>query len=930
MTRVLISNPSTQAALSQARGTRPRFIAQVIAGVAVLASLEGGSAIAADGLRVVDREGRPVAGARVVVFVEGGPTAAFAVAERPLDWAVTGDDGLARIRVPVLDGVAVIVDHADYGPVLLEGPRAHGAKEVRIESGEVLTGWIEIPGAEPIAIPEGAKVCARGRFHLRMGGESRQWNRCAAVAPDGVLTLTGLPEGPLAVEVLVPGQLRLHRTVESRENLRFSINGGVPVAGLVADPHGRPVSGARIETEGAVPAETGSDGRFAVAVPRIPATLKVSAPGFREQIYAVKASGGVEIRLEPTERIVATLLGEPGYEISEVEVWFTDVTPGSRQAGRRTLETESGELRLDLPGPGRYLLRLLVHGYRGLVHPPVEVGPGQATALGAIQLSRGAGVHAVLLDAAEGTPLSGVMVDALPVGGIGMGMLQDGRGGEGEVSDETGDLTLAGLDLGRYHVRWRRDGYATIHRLVDLESQGLLELGTIYLDGGVVLHGKLSDRDGEARPGLAVCLFDAANEVLVPFAETTSDAEGEYRLEPVGAGRYRVQVAGERLLLAQEIEIASGPPEQRLDLQVGGVTLSGRLTYRGLPLSGGVVTLTPAFERRANVAPIKLRSGDEWLSFGRPPATVLTELGNDGSFTLEDVSPGLAWLATGGAEQRRFLRSLMVPDRADAEVEIELEGHPLEGGVVDAATGLGLRAEVWLLTVTGVPFERTETAPDGAFRFDDLESGQYEIEARADGRLPTPRREVRVSDVGPPQVIELEPSGRPGSLEVVFRRTDGTLARDVPPVAIDSGGRRSPLRQIDGDRVVAELPAGEYGVAWSDPLHGAGVSAPVHVGPGRRPLVERLLTAGASVILACPAHRCANAPVEVLTVHSPDGTELTSMLSGIMPSLRFSAAGDLSIGRLSPGSYVFRLWVDGEQWERKADIGTGEIRVSLP
>jgi len=104
----------------------------------------------------------------------------------------------------------------------------------------------------------------------------------------------------------------------------------------------------------------------------------------------------------------------------------------------------------------------------------------------------------------------------------------------------------------------------------------------------------------------------------------------------------------------------------------------------------------------------------------------------------------------------------------------------------------------------------------------------------------------------------------------------------------------------------------------------------VRVGPLRRPVIEELLTAGASVVVACPARRCAGAPVELLTVHSPEGADLTALLSGIAPGLRFSDAGDLSIGRLSPGRYVFRVRVDGEQWESEESIGAGEVRVRLP
>jgi protocatechuate 3,4-dioxygenase beta subunit len=905
--------------------------------IAALATLLAAPAFATAELRVVDPDSRPVAGARVETFVEGGPSPAFSVAGRPLASALTGPDGVAPVHVPAVDGVALIVDHPDYPPELLEGPAAHSASQIRLDAVEPWVGRIE--PAEAGAEPEArlGTICAAGRFELRMGGRSREWRRCASVAADGGFRLAGLPGGPLEVEVLVPGFLRLARTVTSREGegARLGLERGVLVTGRITDPRGRGVTGARVEADGAVPAEADAGGRFALAVRHLPAEILAGASGYRSATREVTATGPVELRLEPAEQIAGTLLGDPGETIREVEIWFRDVVAGSRNGGTARLPAVDGEFRLDLEAPGSYLLRFLVSGYRELVQGPVEVGPGRSVSLGAIQLSRGAGVRGVLADAAEGTPLAGVIVEALPVGGLGLGVLADGRGGEGVVSDSTGAFTLAGLDPGRYHVRWRRDGYGTVHRLLDLEGDGLLELGTMFLGGGIELFGVIRDPAGRARPELAVQLYDAANEVLVPMAETTSDAEGAYRLEPVGAGRYRMQVGGEHVLLAQEIEIAHGAAEQRLDLTAGGGRVRGRLTYRGVPVAGGRVTLTPAFSRTGRSGGIRVRSGDGELSFGRRRETAIGEVGEDGSFTLDDAPAGLAWLAYANlAGERRAVRSVAVPDRPGEELRIDLAGRPLEGRVVDPGTGLGVEARLFLYGVTGQPFANVASDPDGGFRFEDLEDGRYDLDVLAPGRVSTRLREVEVSGSTAPLAIELAAeSGEEGRIEVVLRRVDGTVVTPVsgvPPLVFDEAGRRSTPFRVDGDRAFAVLPAGEYQVGWSDPLHGAGVARPVRVSPLRRPVIEELLTAGASVVVACPAQHCAGAPVELLTVHSPEGADLTPLLSGIRPALHFSDSGEVSIGRLSPGRYAFRLWVDGEQWESEETVGTGEVRVRLP
>lgn len=96
----------------------------------------------------------------------------------------------------------------------------------------------------------------------------------------------------------------------------------------------------------------------------------------------------------------------------------------------------------------------------------------------------------------------------------------------------------------------------------------------------------------------------------------------------------------------------------------------------------------------------------------------------------------------------------------------------------------------------------------------------------------------------------------------------------------------------------------------------------------RKPTIEAVLGPGTSVILACP-HRCAGNPIDNLAVYSEGEVDVTSLLSGISPALRFSLNGELSIGRLSPGRYRFRLWAADQRWEREVTVGTQETRISF-
>ncbi len=915
-------------AVREQRAHRPVAAVRKGALPSVVAILVCATALQAEGLRITNPDEQPIAGAQIEVFVEGGPTPAFSVAGLPVAAAVTDAGGLARIGIPALENVAVIVDQPNYSPRLLEGLSAYSEQEIQLERGVPLEGSIELPGDKPV-VPDNGLVCAHGSFALRMGGRSREWRRCTPIASDGSFALSGLPDGPVRAEVLVPGFLPLVKTIELRKGLRLPLEEGMSVTGRVADSQGRLLVNAQIETAGAIPATTEKNGRFVLSVPRLPAEIHVGVPGFRKQVLTMTENAYLDLRLDRAEQVSGTLLGEPGQEISEVTVSFWSTDTEQKRYEKRILGTKDGRFRLELPRPGTYSLRLEVRGYRSLVQSPVEVGSGQVYELGVMALSRGAGIRGVLWDTVRGQPVAGVILEAFGLDNFGLATLMTGQGAAGAVSDADGAFTLAGLDVGRYHVRWRRHGFAPVHRLLDLEVNGLLELGTMYLGDGVALHGRLRGPDGQAKSGLQVRLYDAANEVLVPLEEATSGAEGDYRLSPIAAGRYRVVIEGDRLLLAQEIELAPQPAAQRLDFEVGGGNVRGRLTYHGLPVAGGRITVTPAMERRGKGGAIRLRSGEDWLSFGRQPTSAFADVGADGSFSLLDVPPGLAWLVYLGTGERPFMRSVLIPEHPEAELRIELRGQRLEGRVVEAETGTSIRSHVSAISATEVALQTTESLPEDGFSFDDLDVGRYDLLVRAEGYVPARRTDVDVSDESAVQVIELTPSEGSGLLEVALSRTDGSKVSGLPLILFDTSGQRSLPFQENGAGSAAELPAGEYCVAWTDPLHGVGVSATVRVAPRRRPVVDRVLTPGASVALVCPAHLCADAPVELLTVHSPNGADLTSLLSGITPALRFSKAGDLSLGRLSPGRYVFRLWLDGEQWEREAAVGSGEVRIHL-
>ena len=114
-----------------------------------------------------------------------------------------------------------------------------------------------------------------------------------------------------------------------------------------------------------------------------------------------------------------------------------------------------------------------------------------------ISLSRGSRAVGKVVDRRDGHPLAGAQVELLP---LGTQMLEDLRNGvlAREVTGDDGTFILSGITSGRYEMRVRLEGFATgLHRF-SLDGDRTEDAGTIALDPGTMLRGRIVD--GAGRP----------------------------------------------------------------------------------------------------------------------------------------------------------------------------------------------------------------------------------------------------------------------------------------------------------------------------------------------------------------------------------------------------------------------------------------------
>jgi 5-hydroxyisourate hydrolase-like protein (transthyretin family) len=875
-------------------------------------------------LRVVDPAGKPVAGARIEVLEirnEGEPLAAMFP---PYAEGETDAEGRVAISLPRRQGLLVLVDHPAFLP--LAQPAGGAASPLVLRPGRTWSGRLQLPTPE---IPKG-RICASWEESFAAWREARTWTRCAEVSPQGDFSLAGLPADPAGIvdlEAQVPGFLLLRLNTELPPGRPLRPAPGIRVSGRIVGPGDRtPVARATVRGEGSSPVESREDGSFAIAVPALPATLEVSAAGFRTRRVAIATTKaeGLAVRLEKGPQVRGTLVDEERRPVRRASFWIEEQTAGHTRSESRAVETKDGAFLLDLPEPGVFRLRVQAEGFRDLSPPEISVAPAESYALGTLVLRHGSGVAGTAVDGLTREPLAGVEVELLPAGTALLDAVAHQRIAR-TVTGKDGRFRIAGLTTGRFGLALRREGYAPALQTVGLEADQLQEVGEIAVVKGSLLRGRVLDREGKPRAGLTVRVLDREQSSLLPIAERATDAEGRFEGPRLAAGRYRLQVRGSRLLRDQEIEVQEGSSEP-LELVAGGVHVAGQVTRGGEPVGGGSLSLSSGLDPAASRGKILVGSFAYGLAETHLSATVRA----DGTFDVADVPDGALTLIYSG-DSVSVTRDVVVPDAARADLDVEVGGAVLRGQVVAAGERSGVEA---LVRVTGLGsgglVASRPTDSQGFFAIPDLQPGSYAVQAAAEGYATRALPGVEVTEGSAPLEISLEPGGN-GGLRVRLHYPDGAPAAWVPVTLLDASGAlvRSLPTNGSGEKEFEGLPSGAYRLVWSDPYAGAGASEPIQIAAGPPRLVEKTLSEGGPLEIACALERCAGRRIDALSIVAASGAELGPQLSGASPALRFSADGRASLGRLSPGRYLLRLWTRGEVWSQSFSLGSGGARVEF-
>ena len=446
---------------------------------------------------------------------------------------------------------------------------------------------------------------------------------------------------------------------------------------------------------------------------------------------------GVVVKVFPAARIIGKVMieGSPPKLCVEGSAWFRDEA-NNRWASGTT--DPDGTIHADGVLPGTYTPQVSCEGYRAKDHYPPIVVAGKDIVDQTWEVEVGATVRGKVLGK-SGQPIEDARISAQTTGG-------DLRAKSGWASDRSqadGSYELRGMKPSLYKIEVDtqkavvpREGFK-----VEIPTPGVTVQKDLVLEDGGTIKGVVVDAQGKGVDDVTVDARPLADRYWWNQDEIKSDAKGEFVVEAVRAGDYRVSARrgwGDELkkpgttdddTQGEKVTVAVGKVVT-VKLLVEGQTgmIKGSVTdASGAPVSDAFISAAHESDAAGAQQSSAQSTRDFWGDNDKP---VLTSV--DGAFVVTKLAPGKYTLRAyrkGGGEA--LVEHIAVGSTAKLQIKptgsiegvARRDGSPLPPeltiGIEDLKTG----------------FERSETfyRTDGRFIVHDLPAGHFTLTAKAEG-----------------------------------------------------------------------------------------------------------------------------------------------------------------------------------------------------
>lgn len=744
-------------------------------------------------LRVSDRAGKPVAGARVAWVPSSdttGPEMAEMLTGRAPRTNETGELALHLAR----DSYDFFVEAKGFQPArATKRVAAAGKVDVLLERAAVIRGRVR-RGERGVA-----------NVHVNVSG-GRSTRRHISVTTDekGRFEIDGLAPGPYRL-MLFQSETMIERTldVDAPAEVDVPLPPAGTLRGRVVDAAtGAPVREFVFSVEPANPeprtrggqgvhrGETSDEGTFTATVPvgayRVSAGATGYTPSDALEVHVTeKEPVAISILLGRGVTISGRVSDERGVPVADAQVMV--IGDLERMRRRTAPRVGPGQARTAADGtftisgvePGEAQLSVHAAGYV----PFRKTLEAEGTAMSVdARLSRGLSISGIVTRG--GKPVADAQVSAATaaVGGQ----------HQGAVSGEDGRFVLSGLVPSRYTISaYYEDEHAEVRDVDPAERKEV----TITLDPkprGVIfgtVTGMPPSLGRHTRKAVIVHGSDGGTEAPI-------DELGNYRVDNAPLGSVQVSAFVEsagrdaRSSVRRQVEVLAGQPV-RVDLELSGdVRVSGRVTHEGKPLAGVHVGF----------------SGEDGTM-----ATAITR--EDGAYEVGLPSAGRFHIFA-RAEQIFDRHFATVRDvRGGETVDIDLREQVIEGTVIDAGTRLPIAGALVtlapLMSMQAVMSIAGEVPTDaqGRFRLVTAGAGPQRVVATAPGYA---HRSLPVNSSTTHYTFELQPI-EPLRVRVVDARSGSPL--DAHVVVQQQDGAHVPgrmRRTSDGTSFLFSVAPGRY------------------------------------------------------------------------------------------------------------------------
>ncbi|MBI5849832.1 MAG: carboxypeptidase regulatory-like domain-containing protein [Planctomycetes bacterium] len=647
--------------------------------------------------------------------------------------------------------------------------------------------------------------------------------------------------------------------------------------------------------------------------------------------------------------------------------------------------------RFELRGipPGKIRVRVRAEGWRDPDSQEVELVAGAESAELTFKLEAGAIARGLVVEAGTRAPVAGAEVTAYrarseeegqragpfrinfqPEDFDFLGLAQGSR--RTARADAQGRFEITGLAGGKHRFTARHPDLAKassqdVELAVDQPTEGVM----IEIDAGGAIEGRVT---GAGRLPLRDALVVAASLQAGAFKSSSSDEQGNYRIEGLSPGQYivfksRIDEHAPNLgydllgnMRLKTVTVRRGKAT-KLDIQdesEGSVRVFGTVREGGQPVKRAMVTALGTDKEGLFGLGIRAQPTDE-----------------QGVYQLIGLSPGSYFFQVtrfAGRPQQANL-SVDVPEGVrEVRVDLDLPQSFVEGRVVDAAGNPVPRVQVsagitdgdmadapgllGLIMKNGVA--QTRSDENGAFKLSSVAPGTYRIVASGrgfgpggrggaaaefgeaelpgvvvDGLTPVTGLVITLPRAGKIRGLVIDGNGAPlRGAELVASRSDAPSSLGAQEQMLDLFGVQArPVRSgDDGSFELSGLTPGTYRVRADAEGQAPGVADDVMVRSHATADVTITVIRGATLRLRARNVDGSQIPLAWISVFDGQGKPLASRVSTLSVLRRVLSAGDKvddsgwrEIGNVPPDHYTVVIQEPGKQ-ELKVtrDIRDGE------